>query len=71
MFLLLSLVCLSVSTQIGKVRSWIIDGVSMDWYKDKTRFKEKFGLTDKKGFWIKLEKSALYNCESINKFFSL
>ena len=34
MFLLLSLVCLSVSAQNGKVKSGVIGGVSMDWYKE-------------------------------------
>lgn len=44
MFLLLSLVCFSVSAQIGKVRSGIIGGVSMDWYKDKAMSKDKAGF---------------------------
>ena len=37
MFLLLSLVCLSVSAQNGKVKSGVIGGVSMDWYKDEAK----------------------------------
>ena len=35
MFLLLSLVCFSVSAQNGKVKSRVIGGVSVDWYKDE------------------------------------
>lgn len=44
MFLLLSFVCLSVSAQSGKIRSGVIDGVSMDWYNDKTIAKEGKGF---------------------------
>ena len=44
MFLLLSLVCLSVSAQNGKVKSGVIGGVSMDWYKDEAMSKGKVGF---------------------------
>lgn len=44
MFLLLSLVCLSVSAQNGKVRSGVIGGVSMDWYKDEAMSKGNVGF---------------------------
>ena len=43
MFLLLSLVCLSVSAQMGS-ESGVIGGVSMDWYKDEAMSKGKVGL---------------------------
>ena len=44
MFLLLSLVCLSVSAQNGKVKSGVIGGVSMDWYKDEAMSKGNVGF---------------------------
>ena len=44
MFLLLSLVCLSVSAQNGKVRSGVIGGVSMDWYKEEAMSKGNVGF---------------------------
>ena len=44
MFLLLSFVCLSVSAQSGKIRSGVIAGVSMDWYKDKAVSNDRLGF---------------------------
>ena len=44
MFLLLSLVCLSVSAQNVIVRSGVIGGVSMDGYQDEAMSKGNVGL---------------------------
>lgn len=48
MFVLLSLVCLSVSAQSGKIRSGVIGGVSLNGYQDKLLPDAPYSLPDQR-----------------------